>query len=49
MKQEREQEAANTFEVIAREWYAQKLPEWSKTNAVWLSNVVQSMLFASRA
>jgi len=33
MKQGREQEAANTFEVIAREWYAQKLPEWSKTNA----------------
>ena len=32
MKQEREQEAANTFEVIAREWHKHKLSEWS-----WLS------------
>jgi len=33
VKQERMSVAANTFEVIALEWYALKTPEWSKSNA----------------
>ena len=33
IKQEKIKEAANTFEVIAREWHAHKTPEWSKVNA----------------
>lgn len=33
VKQERMMVAANTFEVIALEWYALKTPEWSKSNA----------------
>ena len=32
-KQEMVKETQNTFEVIAREWYAHKTPEWSKVNA----------------
>lgn len=31
-KLQKEQEAANTFEVIAREWHAHKKSEWSETN-----------------
>jgi integrase len=33
IKQGRIQEAANTFEAIAREWHERKAPEWSKVNA----------------
>ncbi len=33
IKQDRLKEAANTFEVIAREWHAHKTPEWSEVNA----------------
>ncbi len=33
IKQERMQEADNTFEAIAREWHAHKIADWSQTNA----------------
>ncbi len=33
VKQAKIKDAANTFEAIAREWHAHKLPEWSKANA----------------
>lgn len=33
LKQNALDEAANTFEVIAREWHELKTPEWSKVNA----------------
>lgn len=33
IKQEALNEAANTFEIIAREWHTLKTPEWSQVNA----------------
>lgn len=45
MKQKRAQEAADTFEAIAREWHKQKLPEWSEVNAQTIMKRLEKDVF----
>jgi len=45
IKQEMHSEAANTFEVIAREWFNMKKVEWSEANTVQTLNRLEKDVF----
>lgn len=45
IKQEMHTEAANTFEVIAREWFDMKKVEWSEANTVQTLNRLEKDVF----
>lgn len=45
IKQEMHSEAANTFEVIAREWFDMKKVEWSEANTVQTLNRLEKDVF----
>ena len=44
-KQARYQAAENTFEAIAREWYAKKLPTWAPATARKVKGIFEKDLF----
>ena len=45
LKLEMHSEAANTFEVIAREWFKMKMVEWSKANTIQTLNRLEKDVF----